>query len=379
MTDTTFKVSPEVTKNRDREIVDYVGALRTALRRPIEQHWLPRNPVVACDDDHTLLTALCYSFYDHVPLRLTPDAIWITLARGFALHVNKNVDELRHKFVCHSGKEMLTVTRMDFSPGRENPWPEVFAAFTDQIDERTGGLGKLVRAGFSTTDPTEVAASNLMAMDTFKSYFEYEMFAGCGIPQITLAGTEQDWNELRQRAHQFSEYGLEEWINALDPILVQFCEAKRGHVDDDFWKSMFRYNGGSGPAVMTGWANVLFPYFKNDAEQLYANPFLDDWKQRLEIDDKQHWRERWDNPQGIGIGAIPNCMTSVPLKVHWGTIESEMRLVGGLLAVTQDSATKTVEPECGWVIVYESPVDELSAHYKWLEQRTEQLRQKDGE
>ncbi len=105
MTDTTFNVSPEVTRKRDREIVDYVGALRTALRRPIEQHWLPRNPVVACDDDHTLLTALCYSFYDHVPLRLTPDAIWITLARGFALHVNKNAEELRHKFVCHSGKE----------------------------------------------------------------------------------------------------------------------------------------------------------------------------------------------------------------------------------------------------------------------------------
>ncbi len=69
-----------------------------------------------------------------------------------------------------------------------------------------------------------------MAMDTFKSYFEYEMFAGCGIPQITLAGTEQDWNELRQRAHNSPKYGLEEWINALDPILVQFCEAKRGHV-----------------------------------------------------------------------------------------------------------------------------------------------------
>lgn len=379
MTDTTFNVSPHVTKKRDRETVDYVSALRTALRRPIEQHWLPRNPVVACDDDHTLLTALCYSFYDHVPLRLTPDALWIALARGFALHVNKNAEELRHKFVSHSGKEKLTVTRMDFSPGRENPWPEVFAAFTEQIDQRTGGLGMLVRAGFSTTGPTEVAASNLMAMDTFKSYFEYEMFAGCGIPQITLAGTEQDWNELRQRAQQFSEYGLEEWINALDPILEQFCEAKRGHVNGDFWKSMFRYNSGSGPAVMTGWANVLFPYFKNDVEQLYANPFLDDWKQRLEIDDKQHWRERWDNPQGIGIGAIPNCMTSVPLTVHWGTTETEMRLVGGLLAVTQDAATNTVEPECGWVIVYESPVDELSDHYKWLEERTEQLRQKNGE
>lgn len=130
---------------------------------------------------------------------------------------------------------------------------------------------------------------------------------------------------------------------------------------------------------MTGWANVLFPYFQNGDEQLYANPFLNDWRQRLEIDDKQHWRERWDNPQGIGIRAIPNCMTSVPLRVHWGTHETDMRLVGGLLAVTQDEVTNAVEPECGWVIVYETPVDELSEHYKWLEERAEQQRQQNGE
>lgn len=379
MTDTTFNLSHDLTKKRDREIVDYIGELRTAIRRPIEQHWIPRNPVVACDEDHALLTALCYSFYDHVPLRLTPDAVWITLARGFALHVNENAEKLRHRFVSHTGKEKLTVTRMDFTPGRENPWPEVFESFTKQIDEDTGGLGKIVRADFSTTGPAEIAASNLMAMETFKSYFEYEMFGGCGIPRITLAGTENDWNALRQRARQFAEYGLEDWVSALDPILEQFCFAKCGNVDDDFWKSVFRYNSGSGPAVMTGWANVLFPYFKNEHEKLYANPFLNDWRQRLEIDDKQHWRERWNDPQGIGIGAIPNCMTSVPLTVHWGTQETEMRLVGGLLAVTQNQETMAVEPECGWVIVYETPVDELSDHNKWLEERAAKQRQQGGE
>jgi hypothetical protein len=377
MPDTTFNVSPEVEKTYKREIVDYVGKLRTALRRPIEQHWLPRNPVVACDDDHALLTAICYSFYGHVPLRLTPDALWITLARGFALHVNKNAEKLRHRFVTHSGKEKLTVTRMDFYLGQDNPWPEAFASFTEQIDDRTGGLGKLVRADFSTTGPTEIAAFNLMAMETFKSYFEYEIFIGCGIPRITLAGTEEDWNELRRRVQQFAEYDLEKWVNALDPILEQFCNAKRGIVNDDFWKSMFRYVSGSGPAVMTGWANVLFPYFKDQGEQLYENPYLFDWKQRLEISE-QHLGDRWENPQGIGLESIPNCMTSVPLKVHLGTEEIDMRLAGGLLAVTQHEETMTVEPECGWVIVYENPVDELSDSYKWLEEQALQQRQQDG-
>ena len=102
MSDTTFIVTPNVTKKLGRKIVDYVGELRTALRRPIEQHWLPRNPIVARDDDHALLTALRYAFYDHLPLRISPDAIWVTLARGFSLHVNKNAEELRHRFVSHS-------------------------------------------------------------------------------------------------------------------------------------------------------------------------------------------------------------------------------------------------------------------------------------
>jgi len=367
MSDTTFPVSPELAEKRDLETVDYIGELRTALRRPIEQHWLPRNPVVVCDNQHALLSAIQHAFYDHLPLRLTPDAIWITLARGFSLHVNNNAEALRHRFVSHDGQKKLIVSREDFLPGEDNPWTEVFEAFSEQIDQNTGGLGKLVRAEFSTTGPVETAASNLMAMETFKAYFEYIAMCGCGIPEVTLTGTAEDWELLRQRAEQFADYGLEAWITALDPVLEQFCKAKRGQTDADFWKSIFRYHSGSGPSVMTGWANVLFPYFKNSYDELYANPYLGDWEARLAIDDAQDWRERVDDPQGVGIGAIPNCMTATPLTVFWGDEETKMRLVGGLLAVSQDFETKAVEPECGWVIAYETPIDELSEAHKRFE------------
>lgn len=372
MSDTTFAVSPEVKPKDKREKVDYIQKLRVAFRRPVEATWLPTEPLISCDEDHALLTALQFAFYDHLPLRLSPDAIWITLVRGFALHVNEHAEELRHRFVSHSGKEKLVVRRMDFAPGKDNPWPEVFEEFNEQLAEKTGGLNSLVQAGFSTTGPVERAVSNLMAMDTFKSYFEYIMYAGCGIPEITLTGTTEDWQAIRSRVQSFAEYGLEDWVTALDPILAQFVRAKDGDADVDFWKSMFRYNSGSGPAVMTGWANVLFPYFKDEHDNLYANPYLADWKQRLEIDDGQHFRERWDDPQGVGIGAVPSCLTSVPLTVFWGTKETEMRLVGGLMGVTQNNQTLSVEPECGWAVLYEEPVDPLSSHYQWQEDRKQQ-------
>jgi len=369
MAQTTFPVSPDVTSKKPLEKVDYIGKLRVAFRRPIEATWLPRQPLVACDDDHALLTAMKLSFYDHFPLRLSPDAIWITLARGFALHVNENAEKMRHRFVSHSGKQELVVRRSDFLPGEENPWPEAFEEFADQIGEHTGGLSDLIQADFSTTGPVERAVSNLMAMEAFKSYFEYIMYCGCGIPSITLTGTAEDWATLRQRAQRFADFGLEGWIEALDPILREFVDAASGQIHTEFWKSMFRYNSGSGPAVMTGWANVLFPYFKEwGSEKLRPNPYLHDWRDRLAIDDRQDWRDRGSDPQGVGMSVIPSCFTSVPLTVYWGAKETRMRLIGGLLGVSQDNETLEVEPECGWAVVYEEPVDPLSDSYRRLEE-----------
>jgi hypothetical protein len=328
MSDCTFAVSTDVTPKPPLEKVDHVGKLRTALRRPIEAVWRAKHPVVVCDDKHALLSAFQIAFYDHMPLRLSPDAIWITIARGFALHVNHHAEELRHRFATHRGKVTLELRRLDFIPNRDNPWPEAFEEFSLQIAEQTGGLAPLVQADFSTTGPVERAVSHLMAMETFKSYFEYKLLCGCGIPKITLTGTVTDWQTLRKKAQNFADYGLEEWVEALDPVLAQFERAKAGKSDAGFWRSMFRYNSGSGPAVLTGWANVFFPYLHDADEKLYPNPSLKDWKKRLAIDDRQHWRERWDNPQGTGLHAFPTCFTSVPLKVFWGSQGTEMRLVG---------------------------------------------------
>ena len=131
------------------------------------------------------------------------------------------------------------------------------------------GWRSLVQADFSTTGPVERAVSHLMAMETFKSYFEYILMAGCGIPSVTLTGTAADWRKLREKARLFADYGLEHWIEALDPVLAQFELAKAGKADAEFWQSMFRYHSGSGPAVLTGWANVLFPYLKDADDKLY--------------------------------------------------------------------------------------------------------------
>ncbi len=374
----TFLVSPEVAAPVSRPSIDHQKLLRQAYRRPIEALWQPTNPLVACDDDHALVRAVHDAFYLHHPLILSPDAVWLTLARGFALHVNLHAEELRHQFVAHSGKEKIVVSRPDFFPGAINPWPEAFAAFSVQAGKRVGKLQKFIRCDFSTTGPNELAVSDLMVMDTFQAYFEYEMRAGCGIPSVTLTGSVADWKSIRDRAQLFREYGLEDWSRALDPILSQFVRAAEGRAETAFWKSFFRFNGGSGPAVMTGWINVLFPYLKDRGDRLYPNPYLSDWERRLEIDDQQHWRERWGDPQGVGMKAVPSGVASAPVKVIWGDRETDMRFAGGLIGVSQTADSLELEPQCGWLVLYEEPVDPMSGQHVHLEQMKQRQRDRDA-
>src|ERR1700704_3733148 len=65
------------------------------------------TPVEACDSYtacvveqpgfHSLVAAADLAYRGHFPLVLTPDAIWLTIAQGFARHVANNAEELRDR------------------------------------------------------------------------------------------------------------------------------------------------------------------------------------------------------------------------------------------------------------------------------------------
>ncbi len=50
-----------------------------------------------------LVAALHVAFSKHLPVELSPDIIWITIAQGFAQHVTNNAEKLRNHFVAHEG------------------------------------------------------------------------------------------------------------------------------------------------------------------------------------------------------------------------------------------------------------------------------------
>ena len=279
------------------------------------------------------------SFSSHRPIEISPDHIWLVLMQGFAAHVNNHSEELRDKFVSHTGELSLMVRRDDFKKGKiDNPWEEVFEEFCKQIEKHVGeDTVNLVTAKFSTTTPTEQAAFELTLMDALGHYFSYEVHSMCGIPSITLEGATQDWKELKERAMQLEKYDLKWWTDELDPILEEFINASEGRVNTEFWNSMYKDKGQSGGPFVTGWISKLFPYLAGkDPKFPRLNPIFET-----------------DNPEELRISleSFPNGLSKVPFKWKYYFREYEMIFLSGFVGMSQNHETKAVRPEIGWIIM----------------------------
>lgn len=292
--------------------------------------------------EHGLLHAVHLAYAEHRPLALSPDAVWLCIAQGFARHVHVNAERLRARFVRHEGQATLRVLRDDFVKGSpDNAWPEAFAAFSEAIAEHLGRQRDLVVCDFSTTGPVERAASEIVLLDAMQHYFRYEMVTRCGIPEITLEGTADDWRSLRRRARALEEYELGWWTTSLGPVLDELVATAEGRVDARFWQTLFKHADGSGGPFVQGWINVLLPYLRmGEDQELERNPSMD------------RWREGFDAHFGGGAVAahVPSGLSSAPFVWdHLGT-RFPMCLLGGFVGVGQDEGTLVVRPVIGWAV-----------------------------
>jgi hypothetical protein len=221
---------------------------------------------------HPFVETLHLSFAEHRPISISPDMIWLLIVQGFASHVDVNSDSLREHFVKHDGKVKIIIKRDGFRKGKQNPWDNTFPEFCDSISNYVGSnLNDLVVSRFSTTKFAETSAFQVSLMDAMDNYFEYEVLTMCGIPEITLTGTQKDWELILRKVEQFRQYELDWWIDELIPVLKQFIDATKGNVDENFWQSVYKIENGSGGPHITGWILKFFPYILNYRNQLVKN------------------------------------------------------------------------------------------------------------
>ena len=323
-------------------------APRALLGRPVEA-WGGGAALVFPAHDHGLLRAVQWAFAGHYPLVLTPDAVWLCIAQGFALHVNGDAERLRGKLARHEERVKVAIRRDDFLKGSaENPWPEVFQAFSDSIAAQLGKQRDLVVCDFSTTGPSERVASEIVLMDAMKQLFEYSFLTMCGIPKITLEGTVEDWRSIRRRAEALREYELGWWVSGLAPVLDKLVATAEGRIDVEFWQSLFKLSDGSGGPYVTGWINVLFPYLRaGKGGALQPNKSVTTWAQGM------------GDPFGGGPkhSSIPVGISLAPFE--WRGLDQSfpMELLGGFVGVAQDAETLALRPVIGWAV---REVDDLA-------------------
>lgn len=213
---------------------------------------------------HPLLHAVAKAFAEHRPLVLSPDAVWLTIARGISEHVKLNAEELRPVLVGHAGKEVLSVDH-----GPADTWDSV-------VERLAGEVGDpLFECDFSTSTDVERLAGRVAVLDTHSPYYSYWMVAVCGIPSITLTGTPDDRRRIRARVGDLPRFGLEHWCRSLVPITDEFVCAAEGDAGRAFWQRIYNPVGAYGGEFVTGWITRFYPDLDYNRGEAVPNPMLD--------------------------------------------------------------------------------------------------------
>ena len=194
---------------------------------------------------HPFVEAVHLAYSQHLPLVISPDAIWYLISSGVAAHVNANAEALRSKFVDHEGKKVIKVRRDDFVLGSlTNPWHEVIDEFCIQVGDLTKNeVADIIQANFSTTTKDARVVSQIVLMDAMSKYFDYRFYTMCGIPEIRVSGDKSDWQKLAEKTKKIVSIvpELQRWMDSgLSEILNNFIAIFDDNVDKSFWDSIYK-------------------------------------------------------------------------------------------------------------------------------------------
>ncbi len=279
--------------------------------------------------------AAFHAYSYHCPWVITPDNVWLTCLLGLTHHIDTDPEGLRHHFVQHEGKVEL---EMFGSRSMPNVWEYFVQGFSEKIKDHIGKKHDLIVNDFTTTRQVDKVAAEVSLMGAMKHYFSYKGYLCCGLGQVTIEGTPDDWRNVHDRVRALSEFGLSWWTDNLLPVIDQFIAAAEGKPDQDFWCRVYKHKGygSGGQGSVSGWVNAFFPYV-NGAPQTTAmarNEFVD-------------WQKGGD---GIDEFDFPMSLVSAPMLLDDNGTKYDTMFYGGLVGVTVDQSTWAVKAESGWAL-----------------------------
>ena len=296
----------------------------------------PEYPVW-CSFENGFIGALYDAYSQHRALVLRPDDVWLAITMAFANYVDYHAEEMRGSFVNHEGKKDLvvevntTIKAMD--------WDDLIRKFSILIDENTkDDVRAWLEPAFSTTTPKDRLIGRVVLMGAMKHYFSYVSCCTCGIPEVTLEGTLEDWQEVRRRIDRLSTYkqkDLQKWWTVLVPVIDQFIASYSGKPDLTFWNGIVDHKGGSGVSYVTGWALVFAPFSSG-----YWN-----------LDEPATILATGKYGQ-IDTGKLKMCtMVEVPVQINDHGVVHDVTFFAGAFVGNYHADTNTLRPSFDWAIV----------------------------
>ena len=301
-----------------------------------------RNDKLGWVGADVLYKCIIDAYADHRHLILSPDMIWLVLCQAFSHHINTNAEKYRLQLVNHAGKKDILVQTSEDLLSENANWSEILESFFVKIlSDTKDNFANSIASNFSTTGIAERIASQITIMDVVKPFYHYSaMRCVCGIPQITLEGTTEDWMKIWDKIDYFDKFDLQEWTAKLRPIIEEFINASEGNVNSKFWKSIVcKYNPKSlrgiscgpksRPSKLDGWFLELFP-FNSDGER-YKTAYYDSTDMlsevvRVEMDFIEQNPSTGDNKK------------------------YPMELIAGFIGVEEMKDTKALRPRIGWMV-----------------------------
>lgn len=341
----TIKIE-ELSKPKDLLLVQEVSMSANTLSINVDD-----DSLVYYNYKNPFFYGMYDAYADHRPFVLSPDMIWLLISQGFSHHINANPEKYRDRMVDFSGTLSLVVE--SDRPLDSAQWEVLIPQFAEEIKKNTKGtIAETIIADFSTTTNYELIASEITLMEITKPYFEFvAMYIACGIPEVTLLGTTEDWQKIYDRAIQLRSYDLDWWIDEMEPILKQFIESSKGKADVKFWRNMFKWHTQKeygAPNIIDGWIVKFYPYDKDgkrfDLKTLTIESNLPE--ERAEAD-----------------------VRFIEINENGSTTETMIELYGGFMGVEQNSETFALTPKIGCKVM--KKIDEDSVNFVRM---NEQLR-----
>lgn len=300
-----------------------------------------------------LMGAMYAAYNQHVPLVLRPDDLWLSILSTFNLYVLHNSEKMRSIFVDHKGQKELIVSlsnQMQIDNISSQELSDFVKNVALQIKENTkGNIYNWIIPNFSTTTAKDRIIAEISLMSSMSDYFTYGGMMACGISQIQLEGTLEDWKLLKTKASMLRNFDsrLAKWSEVLGYVLDQFISARQGKADYNFWQTIISQDprGSGGGKNTRGWFMVFSP-FSVDAKQYYLNSLNEIKKTGAYVSA--------NTPPVMGNGGNTIAATVVSAKVKLisgaGNPIGELLFVGGLNNPVYDLSKKSIRPSANWAV-----------------------------